>query len=161
MVLNHLPEIVQAAVTGAFAGYYIINKMKINSGANKKDALDYAVAVMEEGIAYAEEEMKILKREAAHNAGVGLKKLPVEDTKDAIKFDKFFTDALRPVREMTHDKARKYILENVSKLSDPKIKVLVQKMINVNTIDLAIKLRIIAAKIQIVDPLKPYFYKFI
>lgn len=135
----------------------VVYVVKTDKKTQKKEDLDFAVAIVEEGIAYAEENMRIQKREAAHNTGIALRKQPPEDSKDPIKAERFFNSSMKPVRDMTHDMARKYILDTVEKIKSDNLR----KMINSNTIDSAIKLRIVAAKIQIVDPLRPYFYKFL
>lgn len=145
------------AILGTAVAAYVVEQVMRKKSNDRKEMVDFAVAVMEEGIAYAEENMRVRKREAAHNAGLAIKKLPVEESKDPIKVERFFNSAMKPIRDITHDMAKKYIIDTVTKIGNKDL----LKMINVNTIDDAIRLRIVAAKIQIVDPLRPYFFKFL
>jgi hypothetical protein len=125
---------------------------------NKKKILDFAIGLIEEGISYSEEKNKMMKREAAANAGKALQKQPVEVTKDQVSVDKFFTSAMVPVRQIAHDTARDYILSSVEKLPSGKFKNVVQKIYK-DCLDHAINMRISAAKMGIQDPLRPMFYR--
>lgn len=124
----------------------------------KKEILDYAIALIEEGIAYSETETKIAKIEAAHNAGTALKKEPVAISKDPIAATRYLNAAMEPMRTICHEKARHYILTIISSLKDKDMKKGIIKAIG-GDIDLIIKLRIIASKIGNIDPVKPIVYR--
>lgn len=124
----------------------------------KKEILDYAIALVEEGIAYSEERNKYNKTEAAHNAGLALRKQPVEVTKDPIASTRFFNSAMTPQREICHNNAKDYIFNSINKIKNEKLRESVRALF-IDTIDDAIKLRIAAAKMGTLDPIKPLLYR--
>lgn len=139
----------------------VIYQLKITydrKESKKKELLDYSIALIEEGIAFSEEKHKMNKVEAAHNAGLSLKKQPVESTKDPIFCTRFFNTAMAPQRELCHATAKDYILSTVNNMSNKAMKDSVLKMLN-GTIDDAIKMRIAAAKMGTLDPVKPLLYR--
>jgi hypothetical protein len=140
------------------ATIYLAKILHDNKESKKKEILDYAIALVEEGIAYSEEKNKYNKTEAAHNAGLALRKQPVEVTKDPIASTRFFNSAMAPQREICHNNAKNYIIESVNKIKNEEMKEAVRKIFE-NTVDDAIRLRISAAKMGTLDPIKPLLYR--
>lgn len=142
----------------ALAIVYLQKIMYDRKESRKKELLDYAIALVEEGIAYSEEKNKMNKVEAAHNAGLSLKKQPVESTKDPIFCTRFFQAAMGPQREICHSNAKDYILKSVNSMKDESMKKRVLAMFD-GVLDEAIKMRIAAAKMGTLDPVKPLLYR--
>lgn len=125
---------------------------------NKKKVIAYVSSLVDEAIASTEEQFKHMKVEAAHKAGMALRQQPVEITKDPIKSNEYFQAGMKPVREMCHDNAKKYITASMGYLKDGKFKSTVQAMI-LPCIDDAIKMKIIGAKLGLADPIQSLTYR--
>jgi hypothetical protein len=126
--------------------------------AKKKEVFDLALSIIEEGIAFSEEKNKFNKVEAAHNAGLALKKQPVEVTKDPIASTRFFQTAMIPQRQICHNNAKEYILSSIKSMKNEEMKKSLSALLD-GVLDDAIKMRIMAAKMGNLDPVKPLLYR--
>lgn len=136
----------------------LVKFSKDSKEARRKELLDLGLALIEEGIAYSEEKNKFNKVEAAHNAGLALKKQPVEVTKDPIASTRFFQSAMIPQRQISHNTAKDYIMKSIASTKDETIKQGLRTMIE-PVLDDAISMRIAAAKMGTLDPIKPLLYR--
>jgi hypothetical protein len=137
---------------------FIVKTVRRSKQERKKEILDFSIALIEEGIVYAEENFKLLKLEAAQNVHKSIKSGPIEISKDPVAITKSFNTSMEPVRQMTHNAARKYILDSANKIVNKKFRNQILDAITPD-IDQAIKMRITAAKMGSVDPLKPLLYR--
>ncbi len=128
------------------------------SNSQKQEIMEFATALVEEGIAYSEEKNKFNKVEAAHNSGNALKKQPVEVTKDPIQSTKFFQAGMDPIRQIAHTNAKEYILVAIKNMKDRKMANEMTRVL-IPSIDEAIKMRIISAKLGITESIKPLIYR--
>ena len=124
--------------------------------------LSLLVGIIDEGVAVAEIGSVAIKREAVFNAARSWQKQPPEDAKNQIKGDKFMHDALKPAREIAHQMAKGHIYKTIYGLCDGDVKSALQNLVAVRgVLDDCIRMRIICAKINIPDPLRPFLYRFL
>ena len=113
----------------------------------KNEALvNMANVVIEEGISWSEHINKYVKMEAAHQLGKQLKKSPVETLKDPVEIHRITVEGLKPVRQIAHDTAKKYVLDAIESFPVASIKADLKKMVNPSNIDNLIDMRIAGAK---------------
>lgn len=129
----------------------------------KEMALSLAAGMVEEGIAVSEIKTLPIKREAVINATKVWQKKAPEVLKDQIQAEKFLQDSMMPARDIAHTTARNHIGATLAGMPNSKLKAAVKRMLyhDETTLDQVIKIRIIAAKINIADPVKPFLYRYL
>jgi len=129
----------------------------------KEMALSMAAGVVEEGIAVSEIQTLAIKREAVFEATKAWQKKAPEVMKNQVEADKFLQAAMVPAREIAHTTARNHIGSTVAAMPNSRLKSAIKRMLyhDSNTIDQVIKIRIVSAKINIPDPVKPFLYRFL
>ena len=142
-----------------FAVFYVLRHLRELKTAKIQTAVDYAIALVEEGVAYSEDRNRLTKRECATNAGKALKKEPVEVLKDPILVEQYMQKLLQPIRDIAHNMAREHILKSAELIRDKNLCARVAKILNQSSVDDAIKFIIAGRKVGLADPLKTYFYK--
>lgn len=154
-----LTAIIQIIGIVSAVALYVINTVKKLKTADLQTVLDFATSLVEEGCAVSETKNRMMKREAASEAGKQLKKGAIEIAKDPVKVEQFLQKSLAPARQIAHDYAKDYILKSVDSIKNEKFKSKVKKALNSNTVDNAINMLIAGRKMGIGDPLKTYFFK--
>ena len=153
-------NVVQCISIVALFGAYVISIVKKIRDQKNQTVLDFASALIDEGIAFSEDANRVLKREAASEAGKALRKESVELTKDPVKVEKYLQAALAPAREIAHSSARSYIESAINKVKDKTLQAGVKNILgNKTMLDSAIKMRISGPKCGIGDPLKALLYR--
>ena len=145
-------ETVVAVVSAVLAlATYIANSIKKFRDMNKKELIELACKVIEEGVVTAELHMADAKHEAALQAGVDIRKGPAEIVKNPIETNRVIQAALKPVRKQAHEMAASYISDIVVKNKK------LSKILSPETISQAISLAIKAPKTGGFSPLISLF----
>ena len=156
-------SMIEAASFLTMAGsmvHNVIDTRKKQAEADKQNILNYACALVEEGIAYVEAEMRLQKREAATNAGALLKKEDVRVMKDPILVEAFLQKALSPVRQLCEDMATKKIMDGLKEIKEPQLYNGVSRILSdPEKIHKAIAMFLAGRKVGVNDPLKTFFYR--
>jgi len=157
--ITSLSGALSAVALLVFVVFYVIKHLKEWKQSKVQTAVDYAVALVEEGVAFSEDRNRLTKRECAVNAGKALKKESVEILKDPIQVEKYMQNLLQPIRDVAHNTAKTHILQAAEEIADEGLRAGVTKVLNQNSVDDAIHFIIAGRKVGLMDPLKTYFYK--
>jgi len=154
-IMEYLPVV--SAVAALII--YVLNTIKRVKDGNISDILTAAQDIVEEAISVSAVKNNQTKKEAAITLGKNLNKSP-EISKDPMKVEKAFHEAVKPAREMAHNFAVDYINKAANEIGDKTIKNGVCKIFsNRSIIDEAIKTNIAGKKEAIQNPIKSMLFR--